>query len=229
MCRSLDMTENVSVMRGLMLFVAASAAVVSVGCAGRTLTITQDPRINNAMHSHRSEKQRTGDPLEVSIVCVTPKDLKREDEANERLRPGSGITSKEWYEHRPVPGVGDETRFRLPADGIYLLTNDKEVYGKVKHKALNGAIIDGTETIRVSGIRFPTWKMHGRNSVVYVFPKFIGQDGRVLPVPPAVYHPPGAYTRKLSCKIGVKPGGENEGQYIENTTSRRLHGSAKGK
>ena len=48
--------------------------------------------------------------------------------------------------------------------------------------------------------------------------------GEVLPVPPAKFDPPGAYTHELSVKIGVNESRGNYGQYIENTTERKLHG-----
>jgi hypothetical protein len=199
-----------------MLVFAAAAASGSVGCAARTLTITQDDRINNAMHLHRPPAQRTGEPLEVSIVCVYPKDLERA--GNEGLRHGSGITSKDWYDNRPLRAGVDGAHFSLPSDQIHLLTNEAQAYGKKRGPALQGAIVDGTSEKKVAGIKFSWTQLHRRDSVIFVFPKFIGPDGEVLPVKPAVFNPPGAYGRNLRVKIGVEESRGRHGQYIERLT-----------
>ncbi len=220
--RSVNLTNKANSVAVLAGFVVAYAALVSTGCAARTLTITQDDRINTAVHRHRPEGERTGDPLKVTIVCVYPKDLEREE--NQGLKPGSGITCKDWYANQPVRGGSVGGRFKVPPEQIYVLTNESEVYGNKKWRALQGAIRDGTKQVEVSGIRFRT-KLYGRNSVIYVFPKFIGPAGEVLPVPPAVFSPPGAYASRLGVKIGVEEGRGIYGQYIENTTKRTFGGS----
>ena len=199
------------------LFLLGAAVLASTGCASRTVVITQEDRINNAMHQYRPPEQRTGDPLEVTIVCVYPDDLERDE--NGGLKPGSGITSKDWYEHQPARG-GDAGRFALPTDQVYVLTNAAQVYGKRKGPALNGALKDGRAEVHVAGIRFPGMKLRNRNSAIYVFPKFIGADGGVLPVRAAEFSPPGAYGSKLEVRIGVDESRGHSGQYIEVTTSK---------
>ena len=196
----------------LLLGLTLGVALGCTGCASRTVVITQADRINNAMHHYRPPDQRTGDPLEVTIACVYPDDLERDE--NSGLKPGSGITSKDWYDHQPVRG-GDGGRFVLPTDQIYVLTNAAQVYGRKKGPALNGAINDGRAKVEVSGIKFRGTKLHSRNSVIYVFPKFIGPDGDVLPVRAVEFSPPGAYTSRLSVTIGVDETRGNHGQYIE--------------
>ena len=169
------------------LFVLGAVLTGASGCA-RVLTITQEDYINTAMHIGRPKEQRTGQPLELSIVCVHAADLQKE--ANDLLSPESEITSKIWYENRPEHG-----------DKM-----DDEAYAVVVRFNFAGGL-------------------HSDTSVIYVFPKFIGPKGEVLPVRPAVFHPPGAYTNELSCKIGVDESREDYGQYIENTTPRKMHGS----
>lgn len=200
-----------------------SVGLVSAGCGARALSIEQDRYVNNAMHHYRAEEKRTGEPLEVSIVCVHPKDLERDENAS--LKPGSGITCRTWYENRPKPGGGG---FMIPPEQIYLLTNATSYYGKKKGPALNGATKDGRVEIPVRGIRFRGTKLHSRNSVIYVFPKFIGQDGKVLPVKPAEFSPPGRYTSRLSVKIGVDKNRGVQGQYIVRTTGPGFSGYRKG-
>jgi hypothetical protein len=173
------------------------------------------------MHHYRHADQRTGDPLEVTIVAVHPDDLERE--GNSGLKPGSGLTCRGWYENRPVHS-GGEDRFDLPPEQILLLTNADQVYGKKLGPALNGAINDGRADVVIKGIPFRWTKLHSRDSVIYVFPKFIGPDGDVLPVAPAVFNPPGAYTSALHVRIGVGESQEHYGQYIENVSKRKLHG-----
>ena len=202
-----------------------------LGCPARSLTITQDAYINNAMHRNLPEGERTGDPLEVSIVCVYPEDL--EKPANQALRPGQNINCKGWYDHRPEASGAVADRFDLSRNQIYLLTDggSAQVFGQKKGPALKGAVRDGRGQVVVSGIKFER-KLHGANSVIYVFPRFIDKNGEVLPTPPAVFNPPGAYTSGLSVKIGanaaeIKNPATHHGQNIEVTTSRRLHGSGK--
>lgn len=205
---------------------AGTVALTSLswGCAARTLTIAQDDRINTAVHLHRPREMQSGDPLEVNVVCVYPDDLEKPE--NERLKPDSGINAKEWYEFRPTTGVPDGRHFNLPATQIYLLTDEEGVYGKVKGPALRGALEDGFSKKKIEGIAFKK-KLHSKKSVIYVFPKFIEKSGAVLPVRPAKFSPPGAYRKNLSVKIGVRPGGPHDGQYVENTAKRRWHGREK--
>lgn len=192
-------------------------SLMQLGCGDRTLTISQDRYINTAMHLHRPLAEQTGDPLEVNIVCVSPEDLEKTE--NDRLKPGSGITAKEWYAHRPEVGGQQPGKFWLPSDQIYLLTNMTGLCGTVKGPSLAGSVEDGVAQKVVRGIKLPKKPGH-RQSVIYVFPKFIGPDAMVLPTPPAVFNPPSAYPNNLAVEIGVQPGGSNHGQFIKNTTRR---------
>lgn len=200
-------------LRPLLVLVVSVLVSASWGCASRTLVITQENRVNTAVHLHRPVADRTGDPLEVTVVCVYPEDL--ELEANKGLRPGSGITSADWYAHRPQAGGAEAGRFVLNSDQIYLLTNEDRVYGASRGRALNGAEVDRTTERSISGIRFRGTKLRSRDSAIYVFPKFIGPDGKVLPVKPVMFHPPGAYGSRLTVKIGVDYARVPHGQYVE--------------
>ncbi|MCH7807621.1 MAG: hypothetical protein IIB60_00225 [Planctomycetes bacterium] len=213
-------------LRHLVFLALASTFVLgSVPGCGRVLTITQDSFVNNAMQQGRPDQSKwTGEPLEVTIVCIHPKDLNKYD-LNSRLAPGSGITCDVWYENRPILGdkVDDEgqSRFRLPAGQVFVATDDTTVYGKRPRGPLRGARIEGkkvTFEFDFGGSLFD------KKSAIYVFPKFMGPDGSVLPVRPVVFRPPGAYTHKLFVKIGVGENREHYGQYIENLTERKLHG-----
>lgn len=202
---------------------------LAAGCA-RTLTITQDDYVNNAMQIDRRPEDRTGEPLEINVVCVYPDDLA--DVRNERLRGESGITSQEWFARRPVPGdqvdLGGPTgRFRLLEEQIYLLTNDRNFYGLRIGAALRGAKQDG-RTIAKSGIEFNPYVLHSNAAVIYVFGRFTDKEGKVLGVPPAKFHPPGAYGNHLAVKLGIRESGPNYGQYIEidaERCPRKMHGS----
>lgn len=209
------------------VWVALAVLVLGIlpGCSDRVITISQHSRINTAMHRHRAREMQTGDPLELAIVCVYPEDLKKSE--NDRLKPGSGLTSVDWYQHRPT-GVGGQQagRFWIPSSQIYLLTNEKDLVGRVKGPALGGATEDGWTEKKFGGIAFSK-KLHHKDSVIYVFPKFIGPTGDVLPVKPVMFHRPGAYRRNLFIEIGVRDGGENLGQFIIHSTKRRLHGAEK--
>ena len=207
----------------LKTFALVGLLSLSSGCAARIVTVRQEDRINTAMHIHRPLADQTGDPLEVSIVCVYPDDLQKPE--NERLKPDSSITAKDWYDFRPT-GMPDGQHFNLPANQVYLLTDEKTVFGKIKGPALKGAIEGGTPEREVKGIQFKR-KLHSKKSVIYVFPKFIDKNGEVLPVRPVKFGPPGAYTRQLFVKIGVDTARPHSGQYIENQTKRRLHGREK--
>ena len=221
----MNVTSGAYKTRLLGVFVAGFAALGATGCASRTILITQDDHINTGVHTGRPAEQRTGDPLEVTVVCVYPEDLERDE--NKGLEPGTGITCKGWYDNQPVRGGGEGSYFKLPQEQIYLRTNATQVYGIRKGPALNGAIEDGRAQMKITGIRFRPTKLYSKKSVIYVFPKFIGPEGDVLPVRAAEFNPPGAYSSKLSVKIGVDQGRDNYGQYIENAT-KRLWGSRKG-
>jgi hypothetical protein len=186
----------------VLALIAGLGALASAGCA-RQLTITQEDYINNAMQIDRSPQDRTGEPLELDIVCVYPDDLA--DPRNARLGPNSGLTSEEWFRRRPIPGDqvnlgAPSDRFWLPEEQIYLLTNDRQYYGQRIGAALRGAKLDGTAVAK-GGIDFNAWFLHSENSVIYVFGRFTDKQGKVLPVPPAV-------------RIGVRESGANYGQYI---------------
>jgi hypothetical protein len=203
------------------------AGALYAGCS-RELTITQGPYINTAgdILRGRSPEDQTGKPLEINIVCVYESDLKKP--ANDRLKPGSGITSREWYEARPQPGDNVDTeeahpRFRLPDDQVYLLTNDRTYYGKRIGAAMRGSKIDGFEKL-VKEFDYSTWSVHDDNAVIYLFARFSDDKDLVLPVPPATFNPPGAYKEDLFVHIGVDPARNNHGQYIENKTDRKMHG-----
>lgn len=198
------------------------------GCA-RTLTITQHDYVNTQMHIGRTNtNDRTGEPLEVSIVCVYPSDLSKP--VNAALSPDSNITSDLWYKMRPRTGqVGGGSTFDLPAGQIYILSDSKTSYGKVLRPRLNGAVHDGKKKIKLTGLDFHEagkFKMAGSlfnaRACLYVFPKFMGTDGQVLKVPPARFHPPGDYRRDLFVEIGVEDRGGREIQFIKNTTDRKL-------
>ncbi len=207
---------------------AGLAVLASAGCA-RQITITQDPYINNAMQIDRRAEDRTGEPLELNIVCVYPTDLF--DERNAALKPNAGITSEEWFKYRPLPGDQPEVavpvgRFGLLEEQVFVLTNEPHYYGKKIGAALRGAKQDGA-TITKRGIAFNGWALHSEKAVIYVFGKFTDKQGKVLRIPPAMFHPPGAYGDKLAIKIGVREGGPDYGQYIEIDSERcprKMHG-----
>lgn len=201
------------------LWLPGAVLVLTAGCSSRSITIQQDPYINNGMQCDRSAGERTGEPLELNVVMVYPDDLK--DVRNDRLRPGSGITSQEWFSRRPQPGdtVDAESgaNFRLKPEQIFLLTNDSAVYGKRIGQALRGASLDGA-SVSKGGIDFDNWASGDSKSVVYVFGRFTDKNGSVLPVPPAVFNPPGAYPKELVVKVSVS--GDCT-QSISNITPRK--------
>lgn len=184
------------------------AFLASSGCAARTLTIVQAGLIND-------EAKSTGEPLEVTIVCVTPEDLKKE--RNELLDPTSDITCKQWYAFRPDKNSRDATRFQIPSNQIFLLTDQPkgQVWGQIRGPALRGADRDSRGgKVVVKNIAFPR-DLWNKKSVIYVFPRFIGKDWNELPVAPVKYNPPGDSTRKLSCEIGTRATGQGHRQYID--------------
>lgn len=212
-------------LRRFLLIAAGATALWGASCS-RELTITQADHINTAMYRGGSR----GEPLEVNVVCVTKKDLDRPE--NQRLSPGSGITSDEWYARRPIPGDKPDQesrgdRFWLPSNQILLLTDDKESYGATKGVRLRGAQVDKKDHVTLK-FSFPGG-LHDDESVIYVFPKFIGPDGKVLGVRPAKFHPPGAYKEDLFVEIGVDANRtfENYGQTLQINdvkSPRKLHG-----
>jgi hypothetical protein len=213
---------------------AALSTFGSVGCVSRTLIIGQDDHVNTDMHKHRPCDRRTGEPVEITIVCVYGKDLDADGSPNDELGPKSNVTARDWYERRPQPGdrVDDETghnRFRLDKDQIYLLTNapPEKIYGKIIGAALRGGLIDGPKVSR-KGVKFDSMALHDGNASIFVFPKFIDRDGSVLSVSPARFNPPGDYDDELYIKIGVNDAcSENPQQYISNITREGLGGGKK--
>ena len=137
------------------------------------------------------------------------------------MSPETEITSDVWYKYRPtLERMAGGATFDLPRNQIYLLTFDKEVYGKPIGKALQGAVKDGKRKLIFGGIQFKG--LFDKRSVIYVFPKFIGPGGEKLPVRPAKLHPPGAYRRDLYVEIGVEDPEGKAVQYIKNLTDRKL-------
>jgi len=213
-------------MRGRWAMGASLAVLLAGGCSDRHLTIVQDDFINNGMQHGRAEKDRTGEPLQIDIVCVHPEDLKYNDD----LRPERQITSKEWFEHRPQTDYKDKSKdssdklYRLPKGRIFVLCrqNDKDrTYGVYRKPCLRGAKLDG-RTVTVDGINFRSSSLFDGDSIIYVFGKFTDEKGQVLKTPPAVFRPPGKYTSAIAVKVGVHKDQMNDrdkrGQYIENTT-----------
>lgn len=194
--------------------------VVAIAGCSRSLTINQDPCINTASQANRPAEKRTGEPLELAVVCVYAADLKKA--GNELLRPDSKISAKDWYEKRPEIGAAAAGRFDLPQNQVYVLTNDDRVYGRHIGTALRGTKFDGDQPIQKSGIALNWGAVHDAQTVIYVFPKFIGRDGGVLPVPPAKFNPPGKYGANLAIKVGVRADRPlDEAQYIEAVSSRK--------
>ena len=226
-----DRADVVRSYRGVGMVVAALATLTGLAATGcsRDLMITQDDYVNTATHiiAGRPPEAQTGLPLEVNIVCVYESDL---DEGNERLRPDSNINSQIWFTNRPVPGdTEDKTeghdRLWLPRDQILLFTNDREYHGKRLGPALRGAKEDGKEIKK--SFDYSVFALHDNNAVIYVFAKFTDDKGKVLEVPSATFHPPGAYKRDLLVHIGVDPKRPHYGQYIENRTERKMHDGSK--
>ena len=210
---------------------ALGVGVVSGGCA-RVLNIQQAEYINTAVHAARAKEDRTGQPLEVAIVCVTPSDL--DHEANDRLNPERDITADVWFQDLPQRDDKKDMderggRFYLPKSHIFWLTDSKERYGKRLRGRLGGAKNDKQKDVVVEFKFEGSW--HNDRSVIYVFAKFVDKQGQILPVKPAKFHPPGAYTEKLYVRIAVdEQNRPNYGQYIEIDEARcprKLHGKGK--
>jgi hypothetical protein len=195
----------------------SGVVLVSIPGCGRVLTISKADYINTAVHQGRPVSERRGDPLEVSIVCVTGKDLKKD--ANGMLAPDSQITCNGWYGSRPTHGVNIDSDsyggFRIPRKQIFLLTDDEKCYGIKRGGRLEGAKLDNRKEVTVK-LNIPA-----RTSVIWVFPKFIGPDGQVLSAEPAKFRHRGAFSRGLACEIGVdERDSDDYGQYIKVTKGR---------
>jgi len=188
------------------------------GCT-RSLTIHQDPVINTAIHADRAPDQRSGGPLDLAIVCVYADDLKKP--SNALLKPDSRITARDWYNRRPTLKERGGKLFDLPAKQLYLLTDEKDSYGQWIGTPLRGATLDGAAPIHKKGIKLKWGRLGDDQTVLYVFPRFIGPDGAVLPVAPARFCPPGAYPANLEIKVGVRADRRvEEAQYIEILSKR---------
>lgn len=204
------------------------AALMAGGCGGdRKITFVQDDYINTGVHCDRARaEERTGEPLDVSIVCVTPADMKKQVDGvnvNHNLRAASGLTSADWYERCPISGRPEESksRFAISPEQIYVLTNDTNqarLFGTRVGPALNGAKIDGQAKTIETPIVFKG-SQSSDDSIIYVFAKFKDRNGRVLPAPPVKFQPPSRYKGDLRVRIGVRKGEECSGpllgQYIE--------------
>jgi len=207
----------------------ALAALLGLGCE-RRLTIRQDGYINNAMQPNRPLARRTGEPLELTVVCVLPHDLKDEHGPNADLKPGSNINSRMWYARRPgaqlapKPGEPVLAPFTIPAEQIFVLDENN---ADASLRPLHGKIIEGqdralTVTDKLLKFQIPMGALFSKDCVVYVFGKFADENGDILPVPPAMFTPPGDYTSELFIKVGStgKLDGPDRGQYIKNITKR---------
>lgn len=200
----------------------AAVALTAAGC-GRALTIHQDRFVNTGAQGNRPPEKRTGEPLELTIVCVYPPDV--EKPGNELLKPDSKITVKDWYDRRPTTSAAEPGKFNLSQNQIFLLTNDTTYFGRKIGNAIRGAALDGDAPIKKGPFEYKWGDLHDQRGTIYVFPKFIGKDGGVLPLPPARLHPPGAYPQDTEVKIGVEEGKPVEAaQYIRVLTERKTHG-----
>jgi hypothetical protein len=66
-------------------------------------------------------------------------------------------------------------------------------------------------------------QLHDPQSVIYVFPKFIGHGG-VLAVRPATFDPPGDFPADIAVQISVRDNQpREEAQYIRRVSERRLN------
>lgn len=193
-------------------------AVSATGCSSYSLTVSQADYINTEGHLSRPPSKRTGNPLEVNVVCVYPKDLEKPQ--NQQLHPDRGITSNIWYKYRPREAVGAAggDKFDLPADQILLFTDDDDIYGTRVGPTLRGAVVDGKRERTISDLNLKD--VNDRRTVVYVFALFRDGDGHVLKAPPAVFQRPRQYPKELTVEIGVEDRVNRTGQYIRNTTSK---------
>jgi len=210
-----------------LILALALAAALGLGCE-RRLTIRQDAYINNAMQPNRPPARRTGEPLELTVVCVLPADLKDEKGPNADLKPGSAINSRMWYARRPgaqiapKPGEPVLAPFNIPGAQIFVLDENNS---DASLRPLHGKTIEGqdralTVTDKMLKFQIPALDLFSKNCVVYVFGKFADESGEILPVPPAVFSPPGDYKSELFIKVGStgKLDSPDRGQYIKNIT-----------
>lgn len=185
-------------------------------CGEKKMSLTRDEYINSEMYIDRPVADRTGAPLEVNVVLVYPDDLKKD--VNSQLKPGSGITSKEWFEKRPK-AAADPARFDLPRSQILLFTNDSDYYGERKGPALQGTKVASPDPALLT-FKFERG-LNDENAVIYVFGRFTDKDGYLLPVPPAMFQAPGKYPDELSVHIGVDWNRSGIHQYIVSRTNRK--------
>jgi hypothetical protein len=172
------------------------------GCAQRTLRITQDPRVNTAVKD-------LGEPLEINIVCVYPKDVEKNPDLDPVRRAGP-ITADTWYARRPTGENSDGQHFQLPRNQIHLLTNETSYYGILEGPALRGRDLDGQVVVRSFDVK-PGLILRNRHSAIYVFPKFFKEkSGALLPVPPVVFSPPAKFGTAL--QVHVKAQGIEHGR-----------------
>jgi hypothetical protein len=170
----------------------AVLAAVSTGCS-RQLVIRQDPIINTAMMLERDFEKIDGRPLEVDVVMLYPKDF--EDVNNSELLPSANLTADVWFELKGTSEIA------VRGDQIIRFSDVKTAYGTRGRPLLNGSRVDRAEETKPLKIDFKG-PINDKDSVIYVIPKFIGPNGGVLPVPAAMFHPPGAYSDTLQVHIG---------------------------
>jgi hypothetical protein len=203
------------------------AAILGLGCE-RRLTIRQDGYINNAMQPNRPPARRTGEPLELTVVCVLPADLRDDNGPNADLKPGSPVNSRMWYARRPgaqlapKPGEPVAAPFNIPATQIFILDENNT---DASLRPLHGKTIEGQDrelkvTDKMLKFSIPALDLFSKNCIVYVFGRFADENGDILPVPPAVFAPPGDYKSELYIRVGStgKLDGPTKGQYIKNIT-----------
>lgn len=195
---------------GLMLLFLG-VVVAGTGCQ-RTLRIYQDDYINTAPVADRPRDAQTSVPLQLDLVVVYPDDL--ENPVNERLRPGAGITAKDWYERRP--GSGKEHAFELPKEQVHVIGSDRE-WGRNLAPAIRGRVLDRSDPIVIKDLKIKWSHAGDHDSVLYIFPRFIDERGGVLPVPPVEVSPPNKHGSDLAIKVGVRPDVRQPemAQYIE--------------
>lgn len=186
------------------LVLGVVGASLLTGCASRSLTVRQQDYINTAMHRDRDQEKRTGEPLRVDVVCVYPSDLQKG--GNQLLNPESKVTSDYWFDN----GAGNG-KISIPADQIYVLSDNTNEYGIWKHPSLRGAKQDGKNEVTIKGLKFKEkrgWKEGGsllaKEAVIYVFPKFTNKEGRVMDIAPAKFYPPSRYSKNMIVEIGVE-------------------------
>lgn len=224
-----------------LLLALGVGAALTIGCE-RRLILRQGEYINNAMHAKRPEGRRTGEPLEVTLVLFLPEFY--DIPANEALRPKQSkvITSQDWYERRPG-SPNNPKAFEIPEDRIFLLTDEPRFYGTKVGGALHGGKLEGTLSIRVDdesiqvGDQKPVkikrldnpldLKAHPFNDercAIYLFGRFVGENGEVLPVKPEVITPKNiSHEQEITIQVDVdkevyksNPG---QAQYIKHVST----------